>query len=112
MDDYSFEIQPLTEDEGGGFLITFPYLPACMSDGETIAAAIANGRDALKCWMATHTEGNRPIPAPGESQSGNFAQPLPKSLPARLVARAKPEGVSLNTMVVPSSPKVWGNARP
>ena len=100
MDDYPFEVRPLTEDEGGGFLITFPDLPGCMSDGETIEEAIENGRDAFKCWMASHIEDNRPIPAPGESQSGKFVQRLPKSLHARLTARAKQEGVSMNTLVI------------
>jgi len=99
MDDYPFEIRPLTEEEGGGFLITFPDLPGCMSDGETVEEAIRNGRDAFKCWMATVIEDGRPIPRPGESQSGKFVQRLPKSLHARLQARAKQEGVSMNTLV-------------
>lgn len=44
--DYSFEIKPLAAAEGGGFLITFPDLPGCMSDGETPEEAIENGKDA------------------------------------------------------------------
>ena len=99
MDDYPFEIRKLTEEEGGGWLITFPDLPGCMSDGETIAEAIENGRDAFKCWMATIIEDNRPMPKPGESQSGKFVQRLPKSLHARLQVRAKREGVSMNALV-------------
>jgi antitoxin HicB len=95
MDDYPFEIRPLTEEEGGGYLITFPDLPGCMSDGETIAEAIENGRDAFKCWMATLIEDNRPIPQPGEARR----ERLPKSLHARLQARAAEEGVSLETLV-------------
>ena len=35
FDDYPFEIRPLSEEDGGGFLITFPDLPGCMADGET-----------------------------------------------------------------------------
>jgi antitoxin HicB len=33
-------------------------------------------------------------------QSGKFVQRIPKSLHARLQARAKQEGVSMNTLVV------------
>ena len=40
FEDYSFEIRPLSEEDGGGFLITFPDLPGCMSDGETPEEAI------------------------------------------------------------------------
>ncbi len=35
--EYPFEMRPLTEEEGGGWLIIFPDLPGCMSDGETPA---------------------------------------------------------------------------
>jgi len=100
MEEFPFEIRPLSDAEGGGWLITFPDLPGCMSDGENIEEAIQNGRDAFNCWMWAHLEDNRPLPKPGESQgSGRFVQRLPKSLHARLQARAKQEGVSVNTLV-------------
>jgi antitoxin HicB len=46
--EYRFTVRPLTGDEGGGHLIEFPDLPGCMSDGETIEEAIANGEDAKR----------------------------------------------------------------
>jgi hypothetical protein len=48
--EYRFTIRPLTEDEGGGWLIEFPDLPGCMSDGATIEEAIAN--DAARAEIA------------------------------------------------------------
>ncbi len=54
--DYSFEIKPLTAAEGGGFLITFPDLPGCMSDGETPEEAIENGKNAFDCWIEAQVE--------------------------------------------------------
>lgn len=97
--DYPFEVRPLTEDEGGGYLITFPDLPGCMSDGETPEEAIKNGMDAVKSWLETAREFNDPVPKPGESGSGRFVTLVPRSLHARLVARAKQEGVSMNVLV-------------
>jgi predicted RNase H-like HicB family nuclease len=47
IDEYPFMIRRLTEDEGSGFLIEFPDLPGCVSDGETPEGAIASGRDAV-----------------------------------------------------------------
>jgi hypothetical protein len=44
---YRFTVRPLPEEEGGGYLIEFPDLPGCMSDGETIEEAITNGIDAI-----------------------------------------------------------------
>jgi len=46
LSDYPFEIRPLTAAEGGGFLISYPDFSECISDGETIEQAIANGQDA------------------------------------------------------------------
>lgn len=100
--DYPFTIRHLTSEEGGGYLIEYPDLPGCMSDGETIESAINNGRDAVKCWLAAAKEIGRTIPKPGEleKQSGKWVQRVPKSTHLRLVAKAKEEGVSLNTLVV------------
>ena len=97
---YPFEIRPLSQDEGGGYLISFPDLPGCISDGETIEDAIMNGIDAVHSWVETAKEFDDPVPEPGSSQaSGRFVQRLPKSLHARLSARAKQEGVSMNALV-------------
>jgi antitoxin HicB len=97
---YPFEMRPLSEEEGGGYLISFPDLPGCMSDGETIEDAINNGIDAMNSWIQTAKEFDDPIPEPGSSQaSGRFVQRIPKSLHARLAARAKQEGVSMNALV-------------
>ena len=43
----------LPVEEGGGYLIEFPDLPGCMSDGETIEETIENGKDAVACWIET-----------------------------------------------------------
>jgi antitoxin HicB len=40
-------IEPLSEEDGGGFLATVAELPGCMSDGETRAEALANVEDAI-----------------------------------------------------------------
>lgn len=100
--DYPFTIRQLTQEEGGGFLIEFPDLPGCMSDGETVEEAIDNGKDAVACWIAAAKEAGRDIPKPGEleSQSGKWVQRVPRSMHLRLVKQAKREGVSLNTLVV------------
>ncbi len=99
--DYKIEITPIVKEEGGGFLATFPDLPGCMADGETIEQVIREARDAFNCWMKACLEWNKAIPTPGTGgTSGRFVTRVPKSLHARLTARAKQEGVSLNTFVV------------
>lgn len=100
LPEYPFEIRKLTEDEGSGLLITFPDLPGCMSDGETVEEAIGNGIDAIKSWIKTARKYGDPIPKPKTRYSGQFVQRVPKSLHARLAARSKQEGVSMNTLVL------------
>ena len=101
LEQYPFQIRLLTEEEGGGYLIEFPDIPGCMSDGETPEEAIVSGRDALKSCLLTMREFGDPIPQPGSStaSSGQWRQRVPKSLHARLTACAEREGVSLNMLV-------------
>jgi predicted RNase H-like HicB family nuclease len=101
---YGHIIAPLSEDDGGGYMITFPDLPGCMSDGETLEDTLANGRDAFNGWIAAQVDMTREIPAPthydDEGKPVKFVQRLPRSLHASLQARAKIEGVSINTLVL------------
>lgn len=97
--DYPFEVRPLTPEEGGGWLIVYPDLPGCMSDGETVAEAIENGIDAVNAWIKAAHEAGREVPQPGELPSGKFVARIPRSLHARLAARARQEGVSMNALV-------------
>lgn len=103
---YAHIISRLPDDEGGGFLITFPDLPGCMSDGETEAEAVCNGRDAFESWVSARIDAGKAIPQPEYRPeqtppvSGRFVTRLPKSVHAKLAERAKAEGVSLNTLVL------------
>jgi antitoxin HicB len=54
--DYPFTVRPLGKEEGGGYLIEFPDLPGCISDGETPEDAIRNGQDALQGYLLTLKE--------------------------------------------------------
>ncbi len=97
--EYSFEMRQLSNEEGGGWLIVFPDLPGCMSDGETVDEAVKNGQDALECWLQACREAGRQIPLPGNSAGDRFSPRIPRSLHERLVAKAKQEGVSISTLV-------------
>jgi antitoxin HicB len=99
--EYPFIVRPLSSDEGGGFLITFPNLPGCMSDGETPEEAVRNGRQALRGYLEVLREFGDPVPKPGSATeaSGQWRQRVPRTLHTRLIERAKAEGVSLNSLV-------------
>ncbi len=102
LSQYPFEIRPLTTEEGGGFLISYPDFSECISDGETSEEAIENGMDALEETIAALESMGFPVPAPNSASqySGKFIQRVPKSLHARLASRAKREGISMNSLVI------------
>ena len=102
LSDYPFEIRPLSEDEGSGYLISYPDFAECISDGETVEHALENGHVALKETIATLRSKKLPVPAPnsGGVASGKFVARVPKTVHAQLATRAKAEGVSLNTLVL------------
>ena len=70
--DYRSTIRPLTKAEGTGYLIEFPDLPGCLSDGETIEEALANGMEAKSAWIKAMRKAGRPIPPPGTKSAARF----------------------------------------
>jgi hypothetical protein len=78
-----FEMRPLSEEEGGGYLIEFPDYPGCVADGETPEEAMREGTDALNSYQATTLVARfhlaaRFIAASGASASRNrFMRRLP-----------------------------------
>ena len=57
-----FELAPLSEADGGGWQITFPDLPGCMSDGDSPEQAIKNGAEAERAWLASTKKWGHPKP--------------------------------------------------
>lgn len=49
--EYPVIIEPLSEDEGGGFVALVPDLSGCVSDGETAEAVLASVQDAATAWQ-------------------------------------------------------------
>lgn len=100
FENYPFEVKPLSPDGGGGYVIRFADLPGCMSVGQTVEEAIANGRDAFQAWMQSAIADGAQIPRPdGVAAPAKFVQRLPKSLHAQLLRAAASEGTSVNTFV-------------
>lgn len=54
-----FELQPEPE---GGYTITVPSLPGCISYGKTFEEAMEMIKDAMRSWLAVAKEEGVPIP--------------------------------------------------
>jgi antitoxin HicB len=98
LDGYQFTVRPLSANEGGGYLVEYPEIPGCMSDGETVEEAIANGREALRDCLDVFRESGRKLPKPS-IEAAQWRQRLPRTLYARLTRQAEREGVSINSLV-------------
>jgi antitoxin HicB len=59
-----FELQPEPE---GGYTITVPSLPGCISYGKTFEKAIEMIKDAIDGWLTVAREEGVPIPEQFES---------------------------------------------
>ena len=99
--DYPVEVKKIREEEGGGFFVSIPLLPGCMSDGESLDEAYDNIQEAKEEWLSSMLERGMKIPEPVEQEeySGKFIIRLPKTLHRALVQVSKREGVSLNQYV-------------
>ena len=88
------------DSEEGGFAVSYPDLPGCISTGDTIEEAIKNAEDAKKEWISAAIEEGISIPEPTsddlENYSGQFKLRIPKSLHRSLSLHAKEEGISMN----------------
>jgi predicted RNase H-like HicB family nuclease len=105
---YSHVVSPIAPADGGGFLFTMPDIPGVVGDGVTEVAAIKDGRDAFLATVSALIDMGRDVPQPTLtaqdftplSASGKFVARVPRSMHIQLAARAKTEGVSLNTLVI------------
>jgi predicted RNase H-like HicB family nuclease len=105
---YSHVISPIDAADGGGLLFTMPDIPGVMADGATEMEAIADGREAFVTTVSAMVDMGQEVPAPAfnaqdftpASASGKVLARLPRSMHLQLTARAKTEGVSLNSLVL------------
>ena len=93
---YPMEI--VEDPDEGGYVISFPDLPGCLTSGETLEDAVHNAEDAKKVWLEASLEEGNEIAEPRsvEDYSGTFKLRLPKSLHKALAENSKKEGISMN----------------
>jgi len=101
--EYPYKIEKVSKEDGGGYFITYPDLPGCMSDGGTLEEALKMGEDARISWMETAIELGKNIPEPYsciDNYKGRITVRVPKSMHKELIDEAKEEGISLNQYLI------------
>ena len=86
----------------GGYVVSFPELPGCITCGEPVESAAANAEDTKREWITAALEDGITILEPDdlENYSGQFKLRIPKSLHRSLTEHAKREGISMNQYCV------------
>lgn len=105
---YSHVVTPIDAANGGGFMFTMPDIPGVMADGASELEAIEDGKEAFISIVSALVDMGQEVPAPAfklddftpASASGKVLARLPRSMHLQLAARAKTEGVSLNSLVL------------
>jgi antitoxin HicB len=88
-------------DPDGGYVVTFPDLPGCLTHTDDIAKVGLMAEDVRRLWIETAYEEGHDIPLPSrpEEYSGKFVVRIARSLHRALAESAEDEGVSLNSYV-------------
>ena len=59
LNDYftmNYRMEIIEDKDEGGFVVSFPELPGCITCGETVESAVANALDAKKAWLEAAME--------------------------------------------------------
>lgn len=97
-----YRMEIVEDRDEGGFVISYPDLPGCITCGETIELAVANAVDAKKAWFEAALEEGIEIHEPDslDKYSGQFKLRIPRSLHRRLAEHSQKEEISMNQYCV------------
>ena len=62
MSRYQYAVILHPDAEEGGYSVTVPALPGCVTQGETLEEAIAMAKDAIRLYIETLVDEGEPIP--------------------------------------------------
>ena len=98
----NYRMEIVEDKEEGGYVISYPDLPGCITCGDTIEEAVSNAKDAKKAWLEAAIEEKIEIHEPDnlEDYSGQFKLRMPRSLHRSLAEHSKREGISMNQYCV------------
>lgn len=55
---FPHKMELIQDKDEGGFVVTFPDLPGCISIGDTVEEAYENAKDAKRAWFDAAVEDN------------------------------------------------------
>ena len=67
IEDYlrlNYTMEVIKDPDEGGFVVSFPDLPGCLTCGQSLESALANALDAKKSWLEAALEDGLVIQEP------------------------------------------------
>lgn len=98
----SYRMEIVEDKDEGGFVVSYPDLPGCITCGETVESAVLSALDAKRTWLEAALEEGIEIYDPDnlDDYSGQFKLRIPRSLHRLLAEHSKREGISMNQYCV------------
>ena len=98
----SYKMEIIEDQDEGGFVISYPDLPGCITCGEPIESAMQKAKDAKREWIRAALEEGIETYEPDslENYSGQFKLRIPRSLHRSLAEHSQREGISMNQYCV------------
>lgn len=84
-----FYVAKLTPEKDGGYSVTFPDIPGCITQGDTKEEALKMAKEALELVLEEYLDG-RPLPDPDtdeDKESGLYAVFVDYNLSSKLLDR-------------------------
>ncbi len=53
----------IPDPDDGGFTVTVPLLPGCVTEGDTLEEALSNAREAIQCHLEGLAADGLPLPS-------------------------------------------------
>jgi antitoxin HicB len=91
----------ITRQAEGGFLVQFPDLPGCLTEGGTLEEALANAAEALSGWLFVAVKKDRDVPAPSVHHGRNYHRVEPDldvTVPLLILWTRKKKGLTQDQM--------------
>jgi predicted RNase H-like HicB family nuclease len=67
----NYRMEIVEDRDEGGFVVSFPELPGCITCGETMESAVTNALDAKRAWLEAAFDGGIMI---NEQDTRNLTQ--------------------------------------
>lgn len=82
---FNYPVTLTPDKKDGGFVATFKDIPEAITQGDTVAQALAAAREALESALDFYFEDKRAVPAPSKPKRGQHVIELPASLSTKVL---------------------------